>query len=244
MGSRLEVFYKESFLHSFAKLTGKHLCWSIFLIKLQASYNLIKKRFQQRWRRATSGMRWGGIRCPFMKIRKLILEHIWIVLVFGSHFSFKMMFSEYLREKTPIFFLAGLLSHVLRMKSFLKYIYSGKSSPAIENTWLHPWGVFPWVLGNFWENLFWRTSANGCLRESTKVSFPDCISNLFSSMVGESRRSVYEIRYCADEVLIFSLYLSRSSHRRWSKTVFLEISQNSQENTGARLSFLIKLQAF
>ena len=27
------------------------------------------------------------------------------------------------------------------------------------------------------------------------------------------------------------------------KKVFLEISQNSQENTGARVSFLIKLQA-
>ena len=37
----------------------------------------------------------------------------------------------------------------------------------------------------------------------------------------------------------------RSSHRRCSvKRVFLEISQNSQENTRARFSFLIKLQAF
>ena len=37
---------------------------------------------------------------------------------------------------------------------------------------------------------------------------------------------------------------SRSNHRRCSvKKVFLEISQNSQENTCARVSFLIKLQA-
>ena len=36
----------------------------------------------------------------------------------------------------------------------------------------------------------------------------------------------------------------RSSHQRCSmKKVFLEISQNSQKNTCARASFLIKLQA-
>ena len=35
----------------------------------------------------------------------------------------------------------------------------------------------------------------------------------------------------------------RSSHQRYSvKKVFLEISKNSQENTCARVSFLIKLQ--
>ena len=38
--------------------------------------------------------------------------------------------------------------------------------------------------------------------------------------------------------------MCRSSHRRYSvKKVFLEISQNSQENTCVRDSFLIKLQA-
>ena len=37
----------------------------------------------------------------------------------------------------------------------------------------------------------------------------------------------------------------RSSHRRCSvKKVFLKISQNFEENTCARISFLIKLQAF
>ena len=36
----------------------------------------------------------------------------------------------------------------------------------------------------------------------------------------------------------------RSSHQRCSmKKVFLEISQNARENTCARVSFLIKLQA-
>ena len=38
---------------------------------------------------------------------------------------------------------------------------------------------------------------------------------------------------------------TRNSHRRCSiKKVFLEISQNSQENTCARVSFLIKLQTW
>ena len=30
------MFYKVVALESFAKFTGKHLCWSHFLIKLQA----------------------------------------------------------------------------------------------------------------------------------------------------------------------------------------------------------------
>ena len=41
-----------------------------------------------------------------------------------------------------------------------------------------------------------------------------------------------------------AVFISRSSHGRCSvEKVFLEISQNSQENTCARASFLIKLQA-
>ena len=44
--------------------------------------------------------------------------------------------------------------------------------------------------------------------------------------------------------LLFSI-LQKQSYRRCSvKKVFLEISQNSQENTCARVSFLIKLQAW
>ena len=31
-----EVLYKKSILRNFAIFTGKHLCWSLFLIKLQA----------------------------------------------------------------------------------------------------------------------------------------------------------------------------------------------------------------
>ena len=31
-----ELFFKKSVLKNFANLTRKHLCWSLFLIKLQA----------------------------------------------------------------------------------------------------------------------------------------------------------------------------------------------------------------
>ena len=41
--SRSHVFFKIVILKNFAILTGKHLCWSIFLFKLQAC---IKKRLQ------------------------------------------------------------------------------------------------------------------------------------------------------------------------------------------------------
>ena len=45
--------------------------------------------------------------------------------------------------------------------------------------------------------------------------------------------------------LLLPLLMGRSSHQRCSiKKVFLEISQNSQENTYARVSFLITLQAW
>ena len=45
--------------------------------------------------------------------------------------------------------------------------------------------------------------------------------------------------------LALRLAISKSSHLRCSvKKVFLEISQNSQENTCARATFLIKLQAY
>ena len=44
--------------------------------------------------------------------------------------------------------------------------------------------------------------------------------------------------------IVLPIAIGRSSHRRCSvKNVFLEISRKSQENTCARVSFLIKLQA-
>ena len=45
-------------------------------------------------------------------------------------------------------------------------------------------------------------------------------------------------------LLFLEVHNSEAVVQRWSvKNVFLEISQNSQENTCVRVSFLIKLQA-
>ena len=42
--SRPEGFCKRSVLKNFAKLTGKHLCWSLFLTTLQAKPATLLKR--------------------------------------------------------------------------------------------------------------------------------------------------------------------------------------------------------
>ena len=42
------MFFKIGFLKNFANFKGKELCWSLFLIQLQASCNFIKKRLQHR----------------------------------------------------------------------------------------------------------------------------------------------------------------------------------------------------
>ena len=48
--SRSQMFFKMDFLEDFALFTGKHLCWSLFLTKLQTfmSATFIKKRLQHR----------------------------------------------------------------------------------------------------------------------------------------------------------------------------------------------------
>ena len=49
-GSRWQMFFKTVVLKNLANFTGKHLCWNLFLIKLQASglCKFIKKRLQHR----------------------------------------------------------------------------------------------------------------------------------------------------------------------------------------------------
>ena len=70
--------------------------------------------------------------------------------------------------------------------------------------------------------------------------------NLFESW---DLKTVWEERAVHQELVSIFIFcfksgLFRNSHRRCSvEKVFLEISQNSQENTSARVSFLIKLQA-
>ena len=51
-GSLSQMFFKIGVLKNFAIFTGKHLCWSLFLIKLikgLKSCNFIKKRLQHRF---------------------------------------------------------------------------------------------------------------------------------------------------------------------------------------------------
>ena len=38
--SRTQMFFKTGFIRNFAIFTGKHLCWSLFLIKLQALHKV------------------------------------------------------------------------------------------------------------------------------------------------------------------------------------------------------------
>ena len=60
-----------------------------------------------------------------------------------------------------------------------------------------------------------------------------------------SRHSVLWCNICSDKAPSYTVDPTfRSSQRSWSiKKVFLKISQNSQQNTCAKVSFLIKLQA-
>ena len=44
----LELFCKKGVLRNFENFTGKHLCWSLFLIELQEVRSFIKKRLWHR----------------------------------------------------------------------------------------------------------------------------------------------------------------------------------------------------
>ena len=47
--SRSQKFFKIGVLKNFTNFTGKHLCWNLFLIKLQAeAFNFIKNIFHHR----------------------------------------------------------------------------------------------------------------------------------------------------------------------------------------------------
>ena len=81
---------------------------------------------------------------------------------------------------------------------------------------------------SFFNNKFWNNDT------STKYNF----NKKFSSY--------YKLSYTGDIFVRTRKKIDefRSSHRRYSvKKVFLQISQNSQENTCASVSFLIKLLA-
>ena len=79
--SRPEVFCKKGVLRNFAKFTGKHLCQSLFLIKLQASVlNFVKKETLSQ-----------VFSCKFYEISKNInfIEHLWWLLLYVHRFLYK-----------------------------------------------------------------------------------------------------------------------------------------------------------
>ena len=47
--SRTQIFFKTGVIRNFAIFTGKHLCWSLFLIKNSFISTLFQKRLQHRW---------------------------------------------------------------------------------------------------------------------------------------------------------------------------------------------------
>ena len=73
-----EVFYKKTVLENFAIFTGKHLYWSLFLIKLQALRlgTLLNRRHQHRCFPANIGK---VFRTPILKnlFKRLLLRGMW-----------------------------------------------------------------------------------------------------------------------------------------------------------------------
>ena len=85
--SRPEVFCEKGVLRNFAKFTGKHLCQSLFLKKLQALRALFKKETLAQ-----------VFSCEFFEF-SFLTEHLWWLLLFWTvkwpgdcHFFFFLNF--------------------------------------------------------------------------------------------------------------------------------------------------------
>ena len=61
-----------------------------------------------------------------------------IVLIYELNFSFKILFSEYLGEKTANFFLQEILYSVVD-KMFIEVPLFQETTLVFKNSWLHPW---------------------------------------------------------------------------------------------------------
>ena len=103
------------------------------------------------------------------------------------------------------------------------------------------------LISNFIEITLWHWCSLVNLMHIFRTPFPKNISGGVLLNFAMAEHQVDFSHYFKSSTLrkgIFSrnILIFRSSHRRCSvKKVFLEISQNSQENTCARASFLIKL---
>ena len=74
--SRSQMFFKIGPVINFAIFKGNHMCWSLFLIKLQAT--LLKKRLQHRY---VPGNIAKFLRTAFLT------DHLWWLLLISVYFS-------------------------------------------------------------------------------------------------------------------------------------------------------------
>ena len=94
--SRSQMFYKIPVLKHFAALSRKHLCWSLFLIKLQAWSKFLKKTFQYRI------FRMNIAKFSRTPISKNICKRMRIRLWRLSYFSVIPAFPPYLDQKNHL----------------------------------------------------------------------------------------------------------------------------------------------
>ena len=84
----------------------------------------------------------GGLPAPIWKLRKqnvLILEKKdLIVFIYELNFSFKILFSEFLGEKTANFFLQEILYSVVD-KMLIEVPLFQETTLVFKSSWLHPW---------------------------------------------------------------------------------------------------------
>ena len=104
--NRLQMFFKISVLKSFANFTGKHLCWSLFLIKLQALDPHVTERWLQH-------------RCFPVKFAKFLRtaffqKHLQWLLLYFLQCAKKETFSKDLFCKFESFLLSVALRGVFR----------------------------------------------------------------------------------------------------------------------------------
>ena len=126
--SCLEVFCEKGALRNFTNFTGKHLCQSLFLIKLQASdwgFSFIKKSL---WHRCFPVNLAKILRTPFLTeyIRQLLLKSVKTACVCAVFPLFQILWSKYFFKNNGA--LSNSWSWKKRINSLLKiwnYLVSG-----------------------------------------------------------------------------------------------------------------------
>ena len=116
--SCLEVFCRKGVVRNFAKFTGKHLCQSLFFIKVASACNLIKKETLAQ-----------VFSCAFCEISKntFFTEHFQWLLLYEDRCYIKMiLWSEYYYRKMVESF-TPFINHALNIL-FALFIWSDSLS--------------------------------------------------------------------------------------------------------------------